>query len=80
MKNFLIKTAALTAALLTALTFTSCKEVKKKSVKIGLLHSLTGTMSISETAVRDAELLAVKEINEAGGILGYHQTFQPSSL
>ena len=71
MKNFLIKTAALTAALLTALTFTSCKEVKKKSVKIGLLHSLTGTMSISETAVRDAELLAVKEINEAGGILGY---------
>ena len=48
----------------------SCKEAKKKVVKVGLLHSLTGTMSISEVAVRDAELLAIKEINEAGGILG----------
>ena len=51
-------------------TFTSCKEQKKKIVKVGLLHSLTGTMSISEIAVRDAELLAIKEINESGGILG----------
>ena len=48
----------------------SCKEAKKKVVKVGLLHSLTGTMSISEVAVRDAELLAIKEINDAGGILG----------
>ncbi len=39
-------------------------------VKVGVLHSLSGTMSISETAVRDAELLAIKEINEAGGVLG----------
>ena len=39
-------------------------------VKVGLLHSLTGTMAISETAVRDSELLAIKEINEAGGVLG----------
>ena len=42
----------------------SCKEPKKKVVKVGLLHSLTGTMSISEIAVRDAELLAIKEIND----------------
>jgi urea transport system substrate-binding protein len=39
-------------------------------VKVGVLHSLSGTMSISETAVRDAELLAIKEINESGGVLG----------
>jgi urea transport system substrate-binding protein len=39
-------------------------------IKVGVLHSLSGTMSISETAVRDAELLAIKEINEAGGVLG----------
>ena len=70
MKKYLIKTALFSAAILTAFTFLSCKEGKKKTVKIGLLHSLTGTMSISETAVRDAELLAVKEINDAGGILG----------
>jgi urea transport system substrate-binding protein len=55
----------------SALTFSSCKENKSKVVKVGLLHALTGTMSISEVAVRDAELLAIKEINEAGGILGY---------
>ena len=41
-----------------------------ETVKVGVLHSLSGTMSISEVAVHDAELLAIKEINEAGGVLG----------
>ncbi len=41
------------------------------TVKVGVLHSLSGTMSISEVAVRDSELLAIKEINEAGGVLGH---------
>ncbi len=40
------------------------------TVKVGLLHSLTGAMAISEKAVRDAEVLAIKEINAAGGVLG----------
>ncbi len=40
------------------------------TVKVGLLHSLTGSMAISEKAVRDAEVLAIKEINAAGGVLG----------
>lgn len=40
------------------------------TIKVGILHSLSGTMAISETSVRDAELLAIKEINEAGGVLG----------
>jgi urea transport system substrate-binding protein len=40
------------------------------SVKVGVLHSLSGTMSISEVAVRDAELLAIDEINADGGVLG----------
>lgn len=53
-----------------SIPFISCKTVKSKTVKVGLLHSLTGTMSISEIAVRDAELLAIKELNEAGGVLG----------
>jgi urea transport system substrate-binding protein len=39
-------------------------------IKVGIVHSLSGTMSISEVAVRDAELLAIKEINAAGGVLG----------
>jgi urea transport system substrate-binding protein len=40
------------------------------TVKVGVLHSLSGTMSISEVAVRDAELLAIEEINADGGVLG----------
>ncbi|MEW9548003.1 urea ABC transporter substrate-binding protein [Nonomuraea sp. NPDC050783] len=39
-------------------------------IKVGLLHSLSGTMAISEVTVRDAELLAIDEINKAGGVLG----------
>jgi urea transport system substrate-binding protein len=39
-------------------------------IPVGILHSLSGTMSISEVAVRDAELLAINEINAAGGVLG----------
>jgi len=40
------------------------------TIKIGVLHSLSGTMSISEVSVRDATLLAVEEINAKGGVLG----------
>lgn len=70
MKKTFIQAARFSIALLTIFSFISCSENKKKTVKVGLLHSLTGTMSISEIAVRDAELLAIEEINAAGGILG----------
>ncbi len=40
------------------------------TVKIGVLHSLSGTMAISETSLRDVVLMAVDEINAKGGILG----------
>ena len=40
------------------------------TIKVGILHSLSGTMAISETAVHDAELLAIEEINAAGGVMG----------
>jgi len=38
------------------------------TVKVGVLHSLTGTMAISETSLRDVVLMAVDEINAAGGV------------
>jgi urea transport system substrate-binding protein len=41
-----------------------------ESIKVGILHSLSGTMSISEKSVVDAENLAIEEINAAGGVLG----------
>ncbi len=39
-------------------------------IKVGILHSASGTMSISEKSVIEAEQLAIEEINKAGGVLG----------
>jgi urea transport system substrate-binding protein len=40
----------------------------QEKVKIGVLHSLSGTMAISETSLKDVVLMAVDEINGAGGM------------
>lgn len=42
----------------------------QESIKIGILHSLTGTMALSEKTVVNATQLAIQEINNAGGVLG----------
>lgn len=39
-------------------------------IKVGILHSRTGSMAISETSMIDAEVLALEEINAKGGLLG----------
>jgi urea transport system substrate-binding protein len=39
-------------------------------IKVGILHSLSGTMAISETSLRDVALMTIEEINEKGGVLG----------
>jgi urea transport system substrate-binding protein len=39
-------------------------------IKVGILHSLTGTMAISETSLKEVEVMALEEINQAGGVLG----------
>jgi len=41
-----------------------------ETIKVGILHSLSGTMAVSEVAVKDADLMAIEEINAAGGVLG----------
>ena len=70
-KTIITNTALTAGALLGAFTLISCnKKEESKTVKVGILHSLSGTMAISETSVRDAELLAINEINAAGGVLG----------
>ena len=40
------------------------------AVKVGVLHSLSGTMAISETVLKDVALMAIEEINAKGGVLG----------
>jgi urea transport system substrate-binding protein len=44
--------------------------VTSDTVKVGILHSLTGTMAISETGAQEAEKLAISQINAMGGVLG----------
>jgi len=41
------------------------------TVKVGVLHSLSGTMAISETVLKDVALMAFEEINAQGGVMGY---------
>ncbi len=42
----------------------------KEPIKVGILHSLSGTMAISETVLKDVALMAIEEINKNGGVLG----------
>src|SRR5487761_2763597 len=44
--------------------------VTDTDVRVGILHSVTGTMAISETGSVEAEKLAIEQINAAGGVLG----------
>ena len=44
--------------------------VTDTTVTVGQLHSITGTMAISETGSVEAERLAIKQINDMGGVLG----------
>ncbi|MCR8629929.1 urea ABC transporter substrate-binding protein [Paenibacillus radicis (ex Xue et al. 2023)] len=65
-------TPAATPAAPAAATKTDAKPEagKDEAIPVGILHSLTGTMSISEVSVKDAEMMAIDEINKAGGVLG----------
>ena len=40
------------------------------TIKVGVLHSLSGTMAISETVLKDVALMTIDEINAKGGVLG----------
>ncbi|MGA8048595.1 MAG: urea ABC transporter substrate-binding protein [Burkholderiales bacterium] len=44
---------------------------KGKTVKVGVLHSLSGTMAISETVLKDVALMTFEEINKKGGVMGH---------
>src|ERR1700745_934527 len=42
----------------------------QEPIKVGVLHSLSGTMAISETSLKDVALMTVEEINKNGGVMG----------
>lgn len=54
----------------TSVVNTTGLAVTDDTVTVGILHSITGTMAISETGSTQAEKLAIKQINESGGVLG----------
>lgn len=65
-----ISSHALAADYPTAKVNTTGLAVTDTTVKVGILHSATGTMAISETGSIQAEKLAIEQINAMGGILG----------
>ncbi|MBE7366882.1 urea ABC transporter substrate-binding protein [Ramlibacter pallidus] len=67
-RRFTLK--ALTAAVALAGTSGLAFAQAKEPIKVGILHSLSGTMAISETVLKDTALMAIEEINAKGGVLG----------
>jgi len=70
MTRTILRTAA--AALLAACAYLSpANEARAQdTIKVGILHSLSGTMAISETTLKDVMLMLIEEQNKKGGLLG----------
>lgn len=66
----LMASASLFSSVTSADVNTTGLAVTDDTVTVGILHSLTGTMAISETGAQEAEKLAIAQINASGGILG----------
>jgi hypothetical protein len=64
----LIKALTLSASLVTM--GMSWTVQAAETIKVGILHSLSGTMAISETSLKDMALMTIDEINAKGGVLG----------
>jgi urea transport system substrate-binding protein len=63
-------TAAKPAAAVAPTAAPAAASTSGTGIKVGVLNSLSGTMAISEVAVKNATLMAIDEINKAGGVLG----------
>ncbi|HUN69805.1 MAG TPA: transporter substrate-binding protein, partial [Burkholderiales bacterium] len=70
-RRIFIKQLALSAAVAAIGLGSGSIYAQDKTIKIGVLHSLSGTMAISETVLKDTVLMAVDEINAKGGVMGY---------
>ena len=70
MKSYFLRAAA--AASLAALATVSLADraAAQDTIKVGILHSLSGTMAISETTLKDVMLMLIEEQNKKGGLLG----------
>ena len=69
-RRIFIKQLAMSAAVAAIGVGSGSLYAQDKTVKVGVLHSLSGTMAISETVLKDTVLMAIEEINAKGGVLG----------
>ena len=67
-RRSLLKAFALSATFLS-MGF-SLQAYAAETIKVGIMHSLSGTMAISETPLKDVALMTIAEINAKGGVLG----------
>jgi len=65
-----LKALAAAAALSVGSLVLAPQALAADTIKVGVLHSLSGTMAISETVLKDTVLMAIDEINAKGGVLG----------
>jgi len=64
-----MKKLAIAVAATSAITIGSVAQAAD-TIKVGILHSLSGTMAISETTLKDTMLMLIEEQNKKGGLLG----------
>jgi urea transport system substrate-binding protein len=69
-RKFIQKCGLIAGSLLFAGVMNFALAAEKEPIKLGILHSLSGTMAISETVLKDVALMTIDEINAAGGVLG----------
>ena len=67
--TFRLKSLACAAAVLAGVSL-SAVVAQAQTIKVGILHSLSGTMAISETTLKDVMLMLIEEQNKKGGLLG----------
>lgn len=66
----LVQTGLLAASIAGGLALGAPEVQAQGTIKVGILHSLSGTMAISETTLKDVMLMLIEEQNKKGGVLG----------
>ena len=70
MKPLRLKKLAIATAIAASSMAASSMAWAEETIKVGVLHSLSGTMAISETTLKDTMLMLIEEQNKKGGVLG----------
>ncbi|HAI70727.1 MAG TPA: urea ABC transporter substrate-binding protein [Alteromonas australica] len=65
LRKLIVASSIIAGSLVSSLSI-----AEEDTIKVGVLHSLTGTMAISETTLKDTVLMMVEEQNKQGGLLG----------